>query len=112
MVLMVSAALVMACGQPTSPSSPTSVPLTASQIQSRYASAATHYNQGEAQVAATENSSCDAVSAVVSLGACQTALSTQRQLTIAYDNALRAIPFGQTVATDVAHLLGDDAAIE
>ncbi len=109
---MVSGALVLACGQSTSPSSPTPIPLTAAQIQSRYAVAATHYNQGEAQVAATENSSCDAVSAVVSLGACQTALSIQRQLIIAYDNALRAIPFSQSVATDVSHLLGDDAAIE
>jgi hypothetical protein len=111
-VLMVSAALVLACGQSTSPTSPTPIPLTASQIQSRYTAAATHYNQGEAQVAATENTSCDAVSAVVSLGGCQTALSLQRQLTIAYDNALRDIPFGATVATDVSHLLGDDAAIE
>jgi len=49
---------------------------------------------------------------VVSLGGCQTALSTQRQLTIAYDNALRAISFSQTATTDVSHLLGDDAAIE
>jgi hypothetical protein len=112
MVLMVSAALVLACGQSTSPSSPTPIPLTTSQIQSRYTAAAAHYNQGEAQVAATENTSCDAVSAGVSLGGCQTALSLQRQLTIAYDNALRAIPFDQTVATDVSHLLGDDAAIE
>jgi len=41
-------------------------------------------------------------------------LSTQRQrqLTIAYDNALRAISFSQTATTDVSHLLGDDAAIE
>jgi hypothetical protein len=111
-VLMVSGALVLACGQSTSPSSPTAIPLTSAQVQSRYTAAATHYNQGEAQVAATENTSCDAVSAVVSLGGCQTALSAQRQLTIAYDNALRAIPFSQTAATDVSHLLGDDAAIE
>ena len=93
-VLMVSAALVLACGQSTSPSSPTPIPLTPSQIQARYTAAAPHYNQGEAQVAATENAACDAISATVSLGACQTALSLQRQLTIAYDNALRAIPFG------------------
>ena len=37
---------------------------------------------------------------------CQTALSGQRQLTIAYDNALRAIPFSGGAATDAAHLLG------
>jgi hypothetical protein len=111
-VLMVSAALVLACGQSTSATSPTPIPLTTSQIQSRYTAAATHYNQGEAQVAATENTSCDAVSAVVSLGGCQTALSLQRQLTIAYDNALRAIPFSAGAATEAGRLLGDDAAIE
>ncbi len=110
-VLVVSGAL-LACGQSTSPSSPTPIPLTPAQIQSRYVVAATHYNQGEAQVAATENTSCDALSAAVSLEGCQTALSAQRQLIIAYDNALRAIPFSQSVATDVSHLLGDDAAIE
>jgi hypothetical protein len=55
---------------------------------------------------------CDAASATVALGACQTALSAQRQLTIAYDNALRAIPFTGTATTEAGHLLGDDAAIE
>jgi hypothetical protein len=110
--LAFTAALVAACGGSTSPASPTPTPLTLAQIQARYAAAATHYNQGEAQVAATENGSCDAGSATVALGACQTALSAQRQLTIAYDNALRAIPFSGTASTDVSHLLGDDAAIE
>jgi hypothetical protein len=48
----------------------------------------------------------------VSLKNCQTALSGQRQLTIAYDNALRAIPFSGNAATEAARVLGDDAAIE
>lgn len=104
--------LVAACGGPTSPTSATSVPLTAAQIQSRYTAAANLYNQGEVQVAANENTACDAASATVALGACQTALSAQRQLSIAYDNALRAIPFVGNAATDAGHLLGDDAAIE
>jgi hypothetical protein len=111
-VLTVSVALVVACGESTISTSPTPIPLTPAQIQARYAAAAARYNQAAALVAATENTSCDAVSVGVSLGGCQTALSTQRQLTIAYDNALRAIPFAQTAATDVSHLLGDDAAIE
>jgi hypothetical protein len=104
--------LVAACGGPTSPTSATSTPLTAAQIQSRYTAAANLYNQGEVQIAANENTACDAASATVALGACQTALSAQRQLSIAYDNALRAIPFVGSAATDVGHLLGDDAAIE
>lgn len=111
-LLFGSAALVAACGGSTNPATPTPTPLTPAQIQGRYTAAAAHYNQGEAQIAATENSSCDAASATVALGACQTALSAQRQLAIAYDNALRAIPFSGSTATDASHLLGDDAAIE
>jgi hypothetical protein len=107
-----SAALLAACGGSSGPTTPTPTPLTVAQIQARYTAAADHYNQGDVQVAANENSSCDAGSATVSLGSCQTALSAQRQLTISYDNALRAIPFGGTSATEVNHLLGDDAAIE
>ncbi len=111
-VFLVPAALLVACGGSTSSSSPTPTPLTPAQIQARYAAAARGYNRGEAQIALTENASCDAASASVALGACQTALSGQRQLTIAYDNALRAIPFSGSAATDAGHLLGDDAAIE
>jgi hypothetical protein len=111
-LLGVTAALLAACGGSTSSSSPTPTPLTPAQIQARYAAAALNYNQVEAQIAATENASCDASSATVALGACQTALSQQRQLTITYDNALRAIPFSGSAATDAGHLLGDDAAIE
>jgi hypothetical protein len=111
-LLLGAATLLGACGGSTSPSTPTPTPLTPAQIQARYTAAATHYNQGEAQIAVTENASCDAASATVALAACQTALSAQRQLTIAYDNALRAIPFSGSATTDVGHLLGDDAAIE
>ena len=111
-LLGMTGALLAACGGSTSPSSPTPTPLTPAQIQAHYAATALHYNQVEAQIAATENAACDATSATVALGACQSALSEQRQLTIAYDNAVRAIPFGGSAATDAAHLLGDDAAIE
>jgi hypothetical protein len=111
-LLGVAAALLAACGGAPSPSSPTPIPLTPAQIQARYTAAALRYNQGEAQIATTENTSCDPTSATVALAACQMALSSQRQLTIAYDNALRSIPFTGTAATDAAHLFGDDAAIE
>ncbi|MFZ0129738.1 MAG: hypothetical protein WB808_00055 [Candidatus Dormiibacterota bacterium] len=111
-LLAISGALVAACGGPSSSTSPTPTPLTASQIQAKYASAATHYNAAEVQIALMENTACDALSATVALSACQTALSAQRQLTIVYDNALRAIPFSGSAATQVSRLLGDDAAIE
>jgi hypothetical protein len=111
-LLLVVGVLVAACGGPSSATSPTPTPLTAAQIQARYTSAATHYNAAEVQIALTENAACDALSATVALGACQTALSAQRQLTIVYDNALRAIPFIGNAAAEVSRLLGDDAAIE
>ena len=111
-LLVAAATLVTACGGSSSQNAPTPTPLTVAQIQTRYTAAASHYNTGEEQIATTENSACDAGSATVSLKTCQTALSSQRQLTIAYDNALRAIPFSGDPATDVKRLLGDDAAIE
>jgi hypothetical protein len=106
------AVLLTSCGGSTGLSTPTPSPLTPAQIQARYVAAATHYNQGEAQIAVTENAACDAASATVALAACQTALSAQRQLSIAYDNALRGIPFSGNPTTNVTRLLGDDATIE
>ena len=111
-LLAMAAAVLAACGGSSSPTSPTPSPLTVAQIQARYTAAAGHYNSGEDAVATTENASCDAGSTTVSLKGCQTALSGQRQLTITYDNALRAIPFSGNAATEAARLLGDDAAIE
>jgi hypothetical protein len=104
--------LLAACGGSTSPSSPTATPLSVAQIQARYTSAATQYNRSETEIAVTENAACDVVSPTATLSACQTALGRQRQATIAFDNALRAIPFTGATATDVSHLLSDDAAIE
>jgi hypothetical protein len=112
-ILLASAvALLVACGGSSSPNTTTPSPLTVAQIQTRYTAAAGHYNSGEEEIAATENAACDAASATVSLKACQTALSAQRQLTITYDNALRAVPFSGNAVTEVGRLLGDDAAIE
>jgi hypothetical protein len=111
-LLATSAALLAACGGSSSPNTPTPTPLPVAQVQARYTLAATHYNSGEEQIATSENAACDAGSATVSLKNCQTALSSQRQLTIAYDNALRAIPFSGNAATESGRLLGDDAAIE
>jgi hypothetical protein len=111
-VLAMAAALLAACGGSSSPTTPTPTLLTVAQVQARYTAAAGHYNSGEDAISTIENAACDAGSATVSLKACQTALSGQRQLTIAYDNALRAIPFSGNAATEAGRLLGDDAAIE
>jgi hypothetical protein len=109
---MLAGVLLAGCGASPSPSSPTSSPLTTAQIQTRYTAAATQYNHDATQIAVTENASCVLGSLAAGLSACQTALGLQRQATIAYDNALRAIPFTGTTATDASHLLSDDAAIE
>ncbi len=107
-----AAILLVACSNASSPSSPTPTPLTTTQIQARYAAAAKQYNTSEARISLAENAACDAGSPTVALSACQTALSQQRQASIAYDDALRADTFSGTAATDARHLLGDDAAIE
>ena len=104
--------LLAGCGGSTSQTSPTPTPLSTAQIQSRDMAAATQYNRSVSAIALTENSSCDVGSATATLAACQTALSAQRQATIAYDNALRATIFSGPAATDASHLLSDDAAIE
>jgi hypothetical protein len=105
-------ALLAGCGGSTSQTSPTPSPLSTAQIQSRYTAAANAYNTYETQISITENAACDVGSPTASLTACQTALSNQRQATIAYDDALRATTFSGDAAIDSSHLLSDDAAIE
>jgi hypothetical protein len=109
---VVAATLLAACGGSSATPTPTPTPLSQEQIQARYTAAATTYNASEAQIAITENASCDAGSPSAALTACQMAFSAQRQATIAYDNALRATPYSGAAATDASHLLSDDAAIE
>jgi hypothetical protein len=105
-------ALLAGCGGSTSQASPTPTPLSTAQIQARYTAAATQYDRTVSAIALTENAACDVGSATATLAGCQTALSGQRQATIAYDNALRATIFTGIAATDASHLLSDDAAIE
>ncbi len=109
---LLSAGLVVACSNAATPTSPTPSPLTTAQIQARYSAAAKQYNTSETHLSAAENASCDAGSPTAALTACQTALSQQRQATIAYDDALRADTFSGNGVVDASHLLGDDAAIE
>lgn len=105
-------AVVAGCGGSSNQTSPTPSPLSTAQIQSRYSAAANAYNAYETQISITENAACDVGSPTASLSACQTALSNQRQATIAYDEALRATTFTGEAAIDASHLLSDDAAIE
>lgn len=104
--------LAAGCGGSSSQTSPAPSPLSTAQIQSRYSAAANAYNTDETQISITENAACDVASPAASLAACQTALSNQRQATIAYDDALRATTFSGDAAIDASHLLSDDAAIE
>jgi hypothetical protein len=108
----IAAALLVACGGPSSQTSPTPTPLSIAQIQTKYTTAANQYNHSLASIGLTENAACDVGSVTATLAACQVAVSQQRQVTIAYDNALRATLFSGTAATDASHLLSDDAAIE
>lgn len=105
-------AVLVACGGSVGGATPTPSPLSLAQIRTRYLAAADSYNRAQRQIAAAENTYCDPNSAHVLLAGCQTALSQDRQSAIAYDNALRAIPFTGNAATDASKLLSDDAAME
>jgi len=106
------AACLAACSSSGPPPTPTPRPLTLDEMRSLYSAAAGAYNASETQVGMAENMYCDPHSASASLAPCQAALNQDRQATITFDNALRAINFAGQAAPDVAKLLSDDAALE
>jgi hypothetical protein len=112
MAAALAAAAVGACGASTAPATPTPKPLTLDEMRAMYSAAANAYNTSEPQIGMAENMYCDPHSAGASLAPCQAALNQDRQATITFDNALRAINFSGQAAIDVAKLLSDDAALE
>jgi hypothetical protein len=104
--------LLAACSPPGPAATPSPSPLTAAQLQARYTSAAAEYNTNAARIARSESMYCDPHSTSADLTQCQMALSEDRQMTLAFDRALRSIAFSGQTATDVAHLLADDASLE
>jgi hypothetical protein len=111
-VAALTAAGVAACSSSGAPATPTPRPLTLAEMRALYSAAANAYNTSEPQIGMAENMYCDPHSAGASLAPCQAALNQDRQATITFDNALRAINFSGQAATDVAKLLSDDAALE
>ena len=81
-------------------------------MAAKYTAAANAYNAGVMPITLLESKYCDPHSANVSLPDCQSALRQDRQTTISFDNALRAVNFAGQAATDVTRLLSDDAALE
>jgi hypothetical protein len=89
---------------------PTPPPLSLQLLQNRYLAAAAAYNSSESAILGAENSYC--ASSTADLPKCKTALEHDRQATLAFDKALRAIPFPPAYQAAVSKLLSDDAQLE
>ena len=110
--MLVSTILTTACGSVSATSPPTPTPLPSSLIQQRYLAAADAYNNAENPIAQAENTYCVSGAASANLASCETALGKDRQATITFDSAVRAITFPQSARSDVTKLLNDDAQLE
>jgi hypothetical protein len=82
------------------------------ELQRQYAKAAAAYNTAEKQIAMNEQAFCTASTATADLVKCEAALSQDRQVTIAFDNAIRALTFPAQHRGDVNKLLNDDGQLE
>ena len=80
-------------------------------LRQRYLAAAGTYNSAERPISLNENSFCS-TGPPADLGRCQAALSADRQATITFDNALRAITFPASARADAGRLLADDGQLE
>jgi len=109
---LVLGALLAACGPAGAQTTPTATALPTSELQQRYLAAATAYNSAELPVEQAENEYCAPASPTADLGRCETALSTDRQATLTFDNAIRAITFPPSTRGVVTQLLSDDAQLE
>jgi len=107
-----SATLLSACSSSSQPPGSSASPPSAAQARSHYQVAADAYNAGVGAITASEAMFCDQSKATADLTRCQTALSQDRQSTLAFDRALRDIRFTGKSRTDAAMLLADDAALE
>ncbi len=101
-----------ACGSQPGPNGPSATALSQPALQHAYEAAAGGYNRAEVPIAQAEETYCSTGTAAANLGKCEAALSQDRQATIAYDNALRALAFPAAARGDVATLLSDDSRLE
>ena len=109
---LVLVALLAACGPAGAQTTPTATPLPTSQLQERYQAAAAAYNTAEGPVLQAENEYCAPAAPTADVMHCETALSADRQATITFDKALRALTFPPSARGVVTQLLSDDAQLE
>ena len=110
--MLLSSLWLAACSSPGTPAAATAEAQTQAQRQTAYLTAATAYNTVAARVAKAETTYCDPRSPGADLVQCQMALGQDRQATLAYDRALRDVPFEGQARADVTQLLADDASLE
>lgn len=111
-VAVVIGALLAACGRANPVPPPTPTPLPTALLQQRYTAAAAAYTTGEVPVATAENEFCDPSAATADLGKCAAALSGDRQATVLFDDAIRALRFPKDARGAADRLLDDDARLE
>lgn len=109
---VVGALLLVGCAPAGGQVSPAASPLPRLQVQQLYLGAAAAYDSAESSVPQAESQYCTPTSATADLTRCATALSADRQATIAFDQAVRAITFPPATRGVVTQLLTDDAQLE
>jgi hypothetical protein len=104
--------LLVGCAPSGGQAPPTASPLPLSQLQQRYLRAAASYDTAEQSVPQAESQYCTTTSATADLTRCESALSADRQATIAFDQAVRSITFPSSARGVVTQLLTDDSQLE
>ena len=106
------AALLAACGGGNPLPTPSPTPLPTALLQQRYSAAAAAYDTDEVPVATAENQFCDPSAPTADLSKCASALSGDRQATVAFDDAIRRLRFPPEALAAAGQLLNDDARLE
>ena len=104
--------LLAACGLNAAPRTVSPTPLPLPVLQQRYLAASDAYASAAAPVVGAATQSCDPGAAGADLARCAGALSADRQLAVAFDDALRALRFASAARAAVDQFLGDDALLE
>ncbi|MBV8195266.1 MAG: hypothetical protein JOY80_07030 [Candidatus Dormibacteraeota bacterium] len=112
LVAVVVGVLLAGCGSSSPTPSPTPTPLPLQLLRQRYLAAANAYISAEQPIAQAENMYCVLAAPTADLVKCTMALSSDRQTTIIFDTAVRAIEFPPSSRSDVSKLLNDDAQLE
>jgi hypothetical protein len=106
------ATAVAGCSGPGGAATPSPSPLPIADLQRLYVQAADTYDTAEVPIEQQEYRQCPGGAGPANLAQCESALSRDRQVTLAFDDALRGLVFPASAASVVDKLLQDDASLE